>query len=290
MPRWAHPYFVTQRLIGLGEKERPVCIGEYVVRSCSAFVNKAVSAQKDREYFMKMVKERYALQLGNAVPGGQEVVVHLLNTLVHEPGAKRVVLSDDGKNAYNATDRVGACNRTMSENPVCARWVAWCYGTNAMLVNDAGVVWGKEGVFQGDPLGGRIHDTAFQPALELAVKRTAVLYPNSPVHVIAFRDDAYVVGEAEAALYCHKQLVEERRVITGVEGAPEKFEAYCPLVAFASAGEHEHAQTVLGTELDPSKIRTDGIKAVGAPVSNNPHTFTHSSPRVSTNIQIFSRA
>ena len=151
MPRWAHPYFVTQRLIGLGEKERPVCIGEYVVRSCSAFVNKAVSAQKDRVFFMKMVEERYALQLGNAVPG-QEVVVHLLNTLVHEPGAKRVVLSDDGKNAYNATDRVGACNRTMSENPVCARWVAWCYGTNAMLVNDAGVVWGKEGVFQGDPL------------------------------------------------------------------------------------------------------------------------------------------
>ena len=58
---------MSQRLFALGEKVRPVRVGEFLMLSASAFVNKTVSPEKDKRFFMKKMKGRYAVQLGTKV-------------------------------------------------------------------------------------------------------------------------------------------------------------------------------------------------------------------------------
>jgi hypothetical protein len=238
-PVWAHPYIVSQRLFALGEKVRPVCVGEFLMRSASAFVNKTVSPEKDKRFFLRKVKGRYAAQLGTAVKGGAEVLVHLLGTLVHAPGSRNVCVSDDGENAFNENDRVNGCNKTVRQNPSTHRWINWLYGNPAMLMVGDECLWGREGVFQGEPLAGRIHDTALQGPLEEAVGRTAIQYPNSQVHIVAFRDDAYIVGGAEEALFCHEQFKQVRKEQTNVNPSVAKVFAYVSDLACSGGGQAE---------------------------------------------------
>ena len=270
LPKWAHPYIVSQRLMSLGAKQRPICMGEFIARSCAAFVNATVSAGKDETFFLRKIEGRYVCQFANSISGGTEAMAHLIHTLVHDGDRGMVVVSDDGKNAYGALDRVNGCNVTTKLNPSTHRWINWAYGTPAMMVHGDRVLWGQEGSYQGDPLGGRIHDTAFQPVLEEASRLTATQFPLERVHVLAFRDDAYVVGPATASIYCHRQIKRLRKEKMNVDTAEEKIFAYCPVSSFLNDEPgYDAAKYVLAQHVGVEKVHHSGFTAVGIPISED---------------------
>jgi len=272
-PDWAHPYIFSQRLLGLGVKERPVCIGEFIARSCAALVNNTCEAQ-DKAFFLRKVDGRYAVQFANSIAGGAEVMFHLIGSLVHEAGAGNVCISDDGKNAYNSLDRVKAVNDTMTQFPSTRRWLHWAYGKQALLRHGNHTVECGEGALQGDPLGGRIHDTPMQPVLVEAVRRTTQVFPQQICHAIAFRDDVYVVGPPEPAIYCHKQIKLVRKAQLNVETAEDKVLAYCPQSAFLGdeAG-MESARCLLATHVGSEMVKEGGMKVLGGPISEDDSFF-----------------
>jgi hypothetical protein len=117
-PGWAHPYFFSMRLIALGVKERPVCIGEWITRLASAIVNRSVSAKDAEDYFLHVGEDGdMVFSLGSSIEGGAEGVVHIVDSLVHDFAHTRAIISSDGKNAYNSFDRVVGCNITTRTFP-----------------------------------------------------------------------------------------------------------------------------------------------------------------------------
>ena len=80
------------------------------------------------------------------------------------------------------------------------RWVKWLYGTASILRSTENeFVWGGNGVFQGDTLGGRVHDTALQRSLVEAAEATVKELGNQ-LEVVAFRDDVYVIADPQGQL------------------------------------------------------------------------------------------
>jgi hypothetical protein len=270
-------------LLGLGEKVRPVCIGEFLMRIASSLSHKTIDRAKDERFFVRQIKGRYAANFGTGTKGGAEVVVHILNALVHAPNSRTIAILDDGQSAYNQTDRVNACNATTRQNPSTHRWINWCYGNAAMLLLGEGdtaiAMWGREGVLQGDPIAGRIHDTCLQGPIEEAVRRTATRYHDSNVHIIAFRDDVHVVGEVDAALFCYEQFRKLRKERTNVDTALDKVCAFVSPIA-CQGGAGDRAIERLDAEIHRIKeeggvdmrttgdaVVTEGFKAVGSPIT-----------------------
>ena len=128
-PGWCHPYITVSKLLGLGEKARPVCVMSWLCRTASKLAFYNVDKQDQVDHFMQTFAEGRikVLQMANGVPGGAEAAVHLLDALIHSRDKVRALMCIDIKNAYNSTDRVRAVNRTMAQFPVIARWIRWLY-------------------------------------------------------------------------------------------------------------------------------------------------------------------
>jgi hypothetical protein len=106
------------RLVTLGSKERPVCVGEWITRLASAIVTRSVGPKEAERHFLHVgAKGDIVFSLGTSIPGGAEGVVHTVDTLVHDPRHTYTVISSDGKNAYNSFDRVVGCNITTRTFP-----------------------------------------------------------------------------------------------------------------------------------------------------------------------------
>ena len=281
LPDWAQPYIAQQMAVALGEKERPICMGELIARTASSLVDKTVPEESDRKYFLQVIKGQRVFQLGSSVKGGQEVAVHVVNALVHDTGKGVADLSNDGKNAYNSTDRVYAVNATMAEFPTTARWVRWYYGKPAIINHGTTHMWGAEGPMQGCPLGGRIHDTAFQRALIRTALLHAAEHPTEPVDLIAFRDDAHIVGAPEHALRVHKLLTTVRHELIGIGPSPEKDEAYCPRVGFPDDETHAAALDLLvasfpgDNKLGQPRARANGLALLGGAIGEDDFVSAH---------------
>ena len=56
-PAWVHPYLCTQRLLALGEKERPVCVGEWAMRTASTLCSQTVSRKEDEDFFSSCTRQ-----------------------------------------------------------------------------------------------------------------------------------------------------------------------------------------------------------------------------------------
>ena len=70
-----------------------------------------------------------------------------------------------------------------------------------MMVMDDEVIWGQEGVYQGDPIGGRVHDTGLQPVLVQVAQEVSDRYPKDQVYIIAFRDDVHFVRPVDPVVW-----------------------------------------------------------------------------------------
>ena len=174
-------------------------------------------------------------------------------------------------------------------------------------------MWGGEGFFQGDPYAGRAHDTLLQAALIQAAEVTVQEYRQvierkearrDPVSeegslteddlvLLAFRDDVYVVGEAEIAMMANEKIDVVREEVTGVKENRAKTSAYVPIEAHSThEGWLEARDTVAKSYIVESEISTEGMKMVGAPVGNAGYChdflekasakYPHFLPRIST--------
>ena len=92
LPKSAHPYIGTQVLLALGEKARPVCIGEYLTRAAGKLVEMTIDEHKSKNFFLQRRNKVRVLQVANNVPGGAEAAIHLIERSVHEKDSKKVVI------------------------------------------------------------------------------------------------------------------------------------------------------------------------------------------------------
>ena len=176
-PLWTHPYLCTQRVFALGEKARPVCVGEWLIRTASKLCESRIKEEESKEYFLHSGNGYKVLQFGTHVSGGMEAMLMIADTLVHEKGKARILIKKDGSNAYNASNRLEGVRITSKVFPATARWGKWLYGTPSMLRMASGDwMWGGEGFFQGDPYAGRAHDTLLQAALIQAAEASVKEY------------------------------------------------------------------------------------------------------------------
>ena len=174
-------------------------------------------------------------------------------------------------------------------------------------------MWGGEGFFQGDPYAGRAHDTLLQAALIQAAETTVEEYrqelerrggnrdqvgeegsiTDDDLILLGYRDDVYVIGEAEIAMKANEKIDFVREVVTGVKENKAKTSAFVPEGAHLTREGWEVAlDTVRGSYIAESEISTEGMKMVGAPVGNEGYMhgflvkasekYPHFLPRIST--------
>jgi len=164
-PRWTHPYLCAHKLIALGVKARPVCVGEWLVRTASRLAESKVPTQASVDYFLHASEGLHVVQLATDISGGMEAAVLLIDCLLHEPGTNRICIKKDGTKAFNYCDRVAGIELTSQVFPAMARWAKWFYGTPSLLrMQDGTWTWGREGFYQGDALASRAHDCLLQKA------------------------------------------------------------------------------------------------------------------------------
>ena len=132
-PDWSHPFVCASRLIALGDKMRPICMSEWLMRTASKLCERTVPTTTTTNFFFTEGRRYKVLQFGTSVKGGAEAAVSLAKTLVHEEGKGRVMIEKDGINAYNQTDRATAVNDMVAAFPTTARWAKWAYGSPALL-------------------------------------------------------------------------------------------------------------------------------------------------------------
>jgi hypothetical protein len=272
LPQWCQPYFSVQKLVALGEKARPICMAEFIVRAVGKIVDKTVNPKLSRKFFMQKVGRVSVLQVANNVPGGGEAAIHLIEQRVHEPNAGVVVTKLDTTNAYNSFDRVVGVNRTTSTFPTTHRWLHWWYGNAAMLeYNDADttIIWGQEGGFQGGPLAGRIHDTGLQVSLLEVAQQITDDHSEEEVLLIAFRDDVHVVAKpvvSAATIVKYKEVLFSH---LNLKTDPAKLYSYISRIGFPDEVQRTHAQAALAKQVPESRIREDGIKILGTPIGTH---------------------
>jgi hypothetical protein len=313
-PLWTHPYICTQRVFALGEKARPVCVGEWMARTASKLCESRVGAKDSKDYFLHSGKGFKVLQFGTDVSGGMEAMVLIANTLVHQEGKARIVIKKDGTNAFNSSDRLEGVRVTSRIFPKTARWGKWYYGTPSILRMPSGDwMWGQEGFFQGDPYAGRAHDTLLQAALIQAAETSVQEYRAALAHrgvhrdpvsetgsltdddlvLLAFRDDVYTIGEAEIAMIANATIDTYREELTGVKENREKTSVYAPESAHVTNEAWVDAlDTIRQSYIAESEISANGMKMVGAPVGDEAYcrdflerasaTYPHFLPRLST--------
>ena len=98
----------------------------------------------------------------------------------------------------------------------------WLYGTVSILRSTENeFIWGGNGLFQGDALGGRVHDTALQRSLVEAAEATVKELGNQ-LEVVAFRDDVYVIADPVTAVKANS-LIDERRGWLRASIRPRRF-------------------------------------------------------------------
>ena len=239
------------------------------MRTASKLCNQTVSRKEDEDFFLYATDKAKVLQFGNQVNGGQEAAVFRITTLIEEGGAGRVVIGKDGTNAYNSTERNWAVNLTAKVFPTTERWVKLLYGTASILRSTENeFVWGGNGVFQGDALGGRVHDTALQRSLVEAAEATVKELGNQ-LEVVAFRDDVYVIADPVTAVKANSLIDEVRLTQTGVAESKHKTSAYCPRESFSSEEDHVGAMKVFSeTYIHGDRVSVDGISVLGAPIGH----------------------
>ena len=109
--------------------------------------------------------------------------------------------------------------------------------------------------------------------------------------LLAWRDDVYVLGEAEVAVIANRVIDEYRDEITGVKESREKTCAYVPPNGHNDEEGWEESMRIV-SETYIADISRHGIKMVGAPVGDGAYThaflskaeakYPHFLPRISS--------
>ena len=144
------PIFYGAGLIALSKDDggvRPIAIG-LTIRRLAGKV--AMSKMKD-----KCPALLHPNQLGVALPGGAEIGVHTLRQYVnHNHSEDKLVAKIDFRNAFNSIRRDQLLTQVKEHTPSLYKMICQCYSTQSYLYfGDKDLLYSKEGVQQGDPLG-----------------------------------------------------------------------------------------------------------------------------------------
>jgi hypothetical protein len=165
LPPWMHPYLAGFRGISLGEKARPICVGEWLLRLTSICVLSRMDTGDVGEIFLGSGSRKNVFQFGTAIKNGQDSLVHTIDTLMHHSDKQRICLKIDFKNAFNSINRTKAINRTVRAFPSTHRFLAWLYQFGALIYMGANSLEGEEGLFQGECCSSVAFDAGLHPAL-----------------------------------------------------------------------------------------------------------------------------
>ncbi|MFN9804332.1 MAG: reverse transcriptase domain-containing protein [Bacteroidota bacterium] len=258
LPPWMHPYLAGFRGLALGEKARPICIGEWILRLTSICVLSRIDKEDVEGLFLGSGSRKNIFQFGTAIRNGQDSLVHTIDTLMHHSDKERICLKIDFKNAFNSIKRAKAVNRTVKAFPATHRFLAWLYQCGALIYMGENSLEGEEGLFQGECCSSVAFDAGLHPALIAAGEVNSDL-PDVDLHVLAQRDDVYLVG-GPRDVFASLDVLTAKATTLQLELQKEKSRAYAE-------------QAVLDANQSPLisdfKKSSEGLIVVGTPVGKD---------------------
>lgn len=208
MPEDLKPFLYGGRIVPLDKgkgRVRPIVVGEFLVK----VAGKALLTKTQSVLAEKFKKED---QMGVAVKGGSELMIHSIRTLL-EANKSFGVLKVDFANAYNTISR-----RLIREALLSETWTAPLltyfdahypileggergnaqYPRLAVTMCDGSTAWidSQEGVHQGDPLGPTFFAFGLSKVLSEA-RRTMGVETTSRIYSPSYLDDLYGTGVME---------------------------------------------------------------------------------------------
>lgn len=188
-PDYVAPVLAGASLVALPKPSggvRPIAVGEILRRLTSKCLMATVRAEA-RSFF-------YPAQVGVAVPGGTEKVIHTVRAWWgrHRAGPlPKLLLKLDFANAFNTVSRNSILPTVRDHFPALARWTTWCYRQPTRLQFATHTLESHSGVQQGDPLGPLLFSAALQP-LASDLRRCGL---DIAVHYL---DDGVLAGDVVA--------------------------------------------------------------------------------------------
>ena len=201
-------------------------------------------------------------QLGNAIRGGVEILIHLIRILL-DLNPDWVLIKIDTKNAFNELSRKAAINAVIKHVPEIFPYV------NNILEKESDVFFNENknsicvhiiqsvGVPQGSPSSGPIYNITQSDSIK------SIQLANPNVEILSFHDDHCFLGNFEDAT---NALVDFDRefALLNLKRQPNKSKIYRPINSLSDA-EIEIAENDFHLE----HIKTDdGIEVAGSPIGS----------------------
>ena len=190
------------RLIGFAKPSggvRPLAVGSCLRRATAS----AVARQLKR----RVAALLSPVQFGVGVDGAGDILPTAVRLLL-AMHPEWVCITTDARNAFNSVSRRAVLDALRRYLPELLPYISVFYADDGDLI--IRMPWGVEyarsqtGVQQGDPLGPMLFALALQATL-LRVQATAV-GPSEHARVMAFLDDAYLIGPLDWATAAYAQL------------------------------------------------------------------------------------
>ena len=183
VPPVVAPYLCGARLHAGLKKDgglRPIAVGELLRRLASKCAAAAVAD--------KAAALLAPLQLGVAIRGGCEAIIHATRQAVNKAGEK-FVLRADLINAFNVADRAAALKEVEQHFPELLPWVITAYSTPSHLIFGSTNIWSLTGFHQGDPLASLLFSLVLHPIILRIKEQVPSLDLNA-----WYLDDGTLVG------------------------------------------------------------------------------------------------